>query len=101
MRIQASLKFLKLKRRQGCGFRVFGGDAVPDVLGKLDSLSNGQAKEVGSCLAHVASIERGWAGRQSVYYTRREQEVTVLLLCGDKASRSTDIVRARELAHGL
>lgn len=60
---QSCLYCLKLIRRQGHRFRAFRGDAVPNIFRKLDPLSNGEAKEIKSGLAHDRSIDRrpgGW-----------------------------------------
>jgi len=62
VRVKASLKLLKLGRCKGHSLRVFGRDAVPNVLGKLDSLGHGKTEEVEFGLAHRGSIDRCFSG---------------------------------------
>ena len=65
---------------------------------RMEEGNFGDSKAVGSGVIE-ARIHYGPGYR--VYYTRRGKEIVVLLLCGDKASQSRDIVRAKELAGDL
>lgn len=55
MRSETSSNFLKLSRAQGDSLGALCCDAVPDVLGELDALSDGELEEIGSGLAHDGS----------------------------------------------
>ena len=58
MSVKADLNFLELKRSKRSSFRAFGGNAVPNILGKLNAFGDGQVEEIGSGLAHAGSIGR-------------------------------------------
>ena len=68
------------------------------AIQKMEDGNFGDSKSVGSGVIE-SRIHYGPGYR--VYYTRRGQEIVILLLCGDKASQPADILRAREMASDL
>lgn len=63
---QSCLNCLQLIRRQSHRFGAFRSDAVPNIFRELDPLSNGEAKEIRSGLAHGRSIDRRPGGGPSL-----------------------------------
>lgn len=58
MRLQSSLYLMELRERQRHRFRIVGGNTVPDIFRKLNSLCDGEIQKIGSWLAHGKSIDR-------------------------------------------
>jgi putative addiction module killer protein len=95
---------MEIRRTQEFGKRLAGlADAkartrIAIAIQRMEEGNFGDSKSVGGSVIE-ARIHYGPGYR--VYYTRRGQHIVVLVLCGDKASQRTDILRARELVAGI
>lgn len=71
---------------------------VAVAVQRMEDGNFGDSRSVGGGVME-ARIHYGPGYR--VYYTRRGEDIVVLLVCGDKATQPADITRAREMASEL
>jgi putative addiction module killer protein len=65
---------------------------------RLSSGNFGDTKSVGD---NVSELRIDYGSGFRVYYTRRRQEVVILLCGGDKSTQAKDIKAAKEIAKNL
>jgi len=77
------------------------GQAQFRILARITRLSFGNPGDVKSVGEGVSEMRIPYGPGYRVYYTRRGDQIVILLIGGDKSSQDRDIARAKELAAGL
>lgn len=75
--------------------------AVKKIAVRIAMLQAGHFGDVKSVGDKVAELRIDYGPGYRLYFTRRGEELILLLIGGDKSSQARDIAKAKELAAGL
>jgi putative addiction module killer protein len=71
------------------------------VLARVERLASGNPGDVKSVGEGVSEMRIDYGPGYRVYFTRRGNEIVILLVGGDKSTQNADIKTAQELARNL
>ncbi len=71
-----------------------GRIAIARRIERMEHGNFGDVKSLGASLSELR-IQTGPGYR--VYFTKREEKITILLVCGDKSTQSKDIDKAKKI----
>jgi len=71
------------------------------ILRRIDRVKNGNFGDYKSVGLNVSELRIIVGAGYRVYYTKKEDEIIILLIGGDKSTQSKDILKAQQLCKEL
>lgn len=68
------------------------------ILRRIDRLKNGNFGDYKSVGDNISELRIQSGPGYRVYYTKKDDEIIILLVAGDKSTQVTDIKKAKDLA---
>ena len=68
------------------------------ILRRIDRLKNGNFGDYKSLGENISELRIQSGPGYRVYYTKKDDEIIILLVAGDKSTQVTDIKKAKDLA---
>ena len=75
--------------------------AKVSILRRIERVKEGNFGDYKSIGADVSELRITTGPGYRIYYTKRDDEIVILLVGGDKSTQSKDIQKAKELAEEL